>query len=148
MGHDGLFPDHDINGTDHAAFEPGAGKHLPDDIGAGGLAVGAGNADHTHGFAGVIKKVGSDRLHCPPHILHLQQGQAIRNLSGNILHQGCCCPGLRRFPQEFMSVRMNALQGDKQASRLHYPGIRSHIRNNLIRCTNDVYFRKQADDLL
>ena len=120
-----LAADHVLDGADETHL--GAGLLLQnalDEIGGGGLAAGAGNADHSHLPGGVVKPVAGDDRQRPAGVLHQHIGDAaVRRLLADhaggalFLHHG----------DILVAVGGRAGDGDEQAALHSLPGVVADI---------------------
>ena len=118
---EGLLADHVLIGADQTHLGP---RRLLQNgfqqVGGGGLAVGAGDPDHGHALGGVSKEVGPHRRQSPAGIRHLDIGDIpLRRL----LAQHRRRAGLHGLSDEIVSVRRKAGHGHKQSAGSHRPGV-------------------------
>ena len=116
------FPaDHVLIGADEAHF--GAQRLLQHEfqqIGAGGLAVGAGDAHHGHGVCRVAEEVGAQHRQRAAGVFHLHVGRAV--LGRTLAHHGRSARG-GGFGDKVMAVHGVAGHGNEQVARADCAGI-------------------------
>ena len=125
LGVEHLAADHVLNGADKAHL--GSGLLLQntlDEVGGGGLAAGAGNADHGQLPGGVVEPVAGDDRQRPAGILHDYIGNSgIRCMLADNA-------GRAPFPRHgdiFMAVRLRAGDGHEQAALPGLAGVVADI---------------------
>ena len=121
LGVEDLIPDHILIGADEPHLGPGGVfQDILQEIGGGGLAVGAGDAHHGHLPGRVVEEIG-------PH--HSQGSAAVFHLDiGNVplrrrLAQNAHCPPLHRSRDILVAVGSKAGHGDEQVPGLGLPGV-------------------------
>ena len=121
LGFDDLVADHILNGTDQAHL--GVQRLLQhgfQEIGAGGLAVGAGDAHKGHIVRRVAEEIGGRKGHGIPGILHQHIGNVALRLP---LTQHRRRALFHRHGDELMAVGGIARHRHEQIAGLHVPGI-------------------------
>ena len=121
LGGDGLLPDHVGHGTDEAHLRPQAAlQHLLQKQCHGGLAVGAGNADHGHALGRMTVEIAAQESQGHPVAFHQNIGHiGFWLLCGNHRHSSL----VKSHGDKSVSVRSKAGHRHKKAARGHFPGI-------------------------
>ena len=113
--------DHILYRADQAHLGPGLlFQNALDEVGAGGLAAGTGDADHGHLPCGVIKAIAAHHCQRPAAVRHPDEGRAVLRRA---LAQHAGSALLPRHGNIFMSVRLRAGDGDEQIARFHQPRV-------------------------
>ena len=117
--------DHILDGADQPHLGPGLLlQNALDEVGAGGLAAGAGDADHGQLPGGMVKAVAAHHRQRPAGVGHLHEGDVpLRYLFAQ--HAGGAL--LPRHGDKSVAVRRRAGYGDEQVARLHQPGVVLHL---------------------
>ncbi len=123
----GLLADHVLIGADEARLGP---RRLLqngfEQVGGGGLAVGAGDPHHGHVLRGMAEEVGPHCRQRPAGIRHLDIGDVpLRRL----LAQHRRRAGLHGLFDEIVPVCGEAGHGYKQSAGPHRPGVIADVRN-------------------
>ena len=116
-----LPADHVLDGADEAHL--GAGLLLEnalDEVGGGGLAAGAGNADHGHLPGGVIEPAAGDDRQRAAGILHNHIGNLTFRCTLAYNAHGPLVPG---HGDKSVTVRLRASDGHEQAAGLGLAGV-------------------------
>ena len=120
LGVQHLVADHILDGTHQAHLGAQAVlQDVLDEIGSGGLAVGAGNADHGHLPRGVSIPVGTGQGKAAAGVGE----QHIFPFRRRLLAQNAGSALFKRHGDIFVAVGIVAADGHKQVSRLHGAGI-------------------------
>lgn len=142
-----FFPDHHIDGADEAHLVAGPGQEGPEDIGGGGLAVGAGDPDHPHfpGWPVVEPRCqGLHRFLGAGDPDHRHPFRCFRLFFRQSRH----CPLGRSLPNVFVAVRIDPFDAYKKAARAGGPGIDGQIADNLIRSIPCNHGTRQLADYI
>ena len=124
--------DHNVDSTNQAHLIACTTQNSADDIGSGSFAIGTGDAQHTHIFAGIIVKIRNNGFHRLTSIGNNKESYALRDFFRNILHQRGNSALFYSHLQKFMTINGCTLQADEQATFLYNAGVCSNIGNNFI----------------
>ena len=107
-------------------------QNSTDDVGSSSFAIGTGDAQHTHIFAGIIVKIRNNGFHCLTGIGNNKKGYSLRDFFGNILNQRGNSTLFYSHLQKFVTINGCTLQTNEQATFLYNAGVCSNIGNNFI----------------
>ena len=115
-----LAADVRTQGADHTGLVPRGGEDIPEHMGGGGFALGAGNGNEGEGLLRVAVKFCRKEGQRGPRVLHRRAGHVLRQ--GRAAHHGGGAP-----PQGLgdvgAAVGIGALHGHKQRAGGRFPGI-------------------------
>ena len=129
-----LVPDEGAHGADHAGLMARGGENGAEDIGGGGLALGAGDADDGQPVGGVAIEGGGQQGQRDPAVFHLNDGGAPRAVH-RVLHYYCGGPLSGHGGDEIVAVRPGAGQRHEQALRPGLPGVAAQAGDLRVRRT-------------
>ena len=115
-----LMTAHEIDavGADHADLFPGSFQHALDHVGGGGLALGAGHADHGHLAGGVAKEVGAHQSHGIAAAFHLHHGHARHGGQVDVVLDDQCADALGgAVGGKLVAVALGAHDAHEQQAR-------------------------------
>ena len=124
----------DAVGADHAHLTACGFQHALDHMGGGGLALGAGDADHGHLPGGITEKVAAHQRHGVAAALHLHHGHAGNRCKVDIvLDDQRADPLGSAVGGKLMAVALGAHDAHKGKARGRLAAVVDDIRNFRIR---------------
>ena len=136
LGFDHFITDEVLVGADQADLVPCVLKHVLDEVGRGGLAVGAGHTEHDHALCRMTEAVCRNLSQRDTGILHNDCGDALRRL----LADNGCRALLHRLGDVLVAVGRVAADGYKQVARLYRAGVVTHFLDLDILCGSAVFY--------
>ena len=130
FGFDHLIADEVLIGADQADLVACILEHMLDEVGRGGLAVGAGNAQHHHAVRRMAEAVRRDLRQRDARVLHHDSRNALRRL----LADDCRRALFHRLGDVLVAVGRVAADGNEQVAGLYRARVVTHFVNVHILC--------------
>ena len=135
LGFDHLVTDKVLVGADQADLVACILEHMLDQVGRGGLAVGAGHAEHDHALRRMAEAVCRNLSERDTGILHNDCGHAFRRFLTDNGYRTL----FHRLGDVLMAVGRVAADGYKQVARLYRAGVVAHFLDVDILCGSAVF---------